>query len=155
MGGLLALTVASKNPRDVSKIVPINAAGIRVKKPIFVLAILAVYDLLVKVNSIKGLKRAIKLLKAFITFSLFKLFDKRAWQLLLSIIKTDYENRIKKIRIPTTIIWAKSDLLLPVSNAYKIKELIPNSKLVLVENEHHPWVELNQELVYKTLIKNI
>ncbi|MGC1631125.1 MAG: alpha/beta hydrolase [Gelidibacter sp.] len=51
-----------------------------------------------------------------------------------------YDN-LKNIQQPTLIIWGAEDLLIPIENAYKFQESIPNSTLVILENSGHTPME--------------
>ena len=51
-----------------------------------------------------------------------------------------YKN-IKYIQQPTLILWGTQDLLIPIENAYKFKEDIPNNTLVILENTGHTPME--------------
>ena len=59
--------------------------------------------------------------------------------------KIAYAN-LKNIKQPTLIIWGAEDLLIPIENAYKFQESIPNSTLVILENSGHtPMEESSKE----------
>ncbi|MEO7283519.1 alpha/beta hydrolase [Gelidibacter sp.] len=66
--------------------------------------------------------------------------------------KNTYEN-LKKIQQPTLIIWGSEDLLIPVENAYKFQESIPNSKLVILENSGHTPMEESPSESLKPVLK--
>lgn len=51
-----------------------------------------------------------------------------------------YEN-LQNIQQPTLIIWGLDDLLIPVENAYKFQESIPNSILAILKNTGHTPME--------------
>jgi pimeloyl-ACP methyl ester carboxylesterase len=51
-----------------------------------------------------------------------------------------YKN-IKKIKQPTLILWGAADYLIPVENAYKFHDDLPNDTLVLLENIGHTPME--------------
>jgi pimeloyl-ACP methyl ester carboxylesterase len=51
-----------------------------------------------------------------------------------------YKN-IKYIQQPTLILWGAQDLLIPVENAYKFEENLPNNTLVILENTGHTPME--------------
>jgi 4,5:9,10-diseco-3-hydroxy-5,9,17-trioxoandrosta-1(10),2-diene-4-oate hydrolase len=48
-----------------------------------------------------------------------------------------FRGMLSKVASPTLIIWGKKDRYLPLSNAYKMHELIKNSKLYIFENCGH------------------
>jgi len=55
-------------------------------------------------------------------------------------VKNTYEN-IKKIKQTTLIIWGNNDQLIPVENAYKFKNDIANSKLIVMQKTGHVPME--------------
>jgi len=53
------------------------------------------------------------------------------------VITQDLTAKFSKISIPTLIIWGDKDELTPVQDAYLMDELIPNSKLEIIEGGKH------------------
>ncbi len=49
----------------------------------------------------------------------------------------DEVDRLGEIKQPTLIIWGKHDELIPIESAYKFKEAIPNSQLVVFDDLGH------------------
>ncbi len=61
-------------------------------------------------------------------------------QVLIDRTKTPRKNRsglIKNIQHPTLIMWGDKDIIIPVSNAQKFHQDLPNSELVIYENVGH------------------
>ena len=54
---------------------------------------------------------------------------------------TSAYNNIKYIKQPTLILWGAKDLLIPIENAYKFHEDLPNSTLVILDNTGHTPME--------------
>ena len=54
---------------------------------------------------------------------------------------TSAYNNIKSIQQPTLIIWGAKDLLIPVENAYKFHEYLPNNTLVILDDTGHTPME--------------
>ncbi len=52
-------------------------------------------------------------------------------------------SKIKSIKQPTLILWGAKDLLIPIENAYKFKEDLPNNILVIVNDIGHTPMEEN------------
>ena len=48
---------------------------------------------------------------------------------------------VKKIKQPTLIIWGSDDQLIPIDNAYKFKNDITNSKLIVMQETGHVPME--------------
>lgn len=47
-----------------------------------------------------------------------------------------YKN-VKQIQQPTLLIWGTKDLLIPLENAYKFPEDVPNNTLIILDNTSH------------------
>lgn len=48
---------------------------------------------------------------------------------------------LNNIQQPTLILWGANDLLIPVENAYKFQEYLPNDKLVILDSAGHVPME--------------
>jgi pimeloyl-ACP methyl ester carboxylesterase len=59
--------------------------------------------------------------------------------------------QIKTIQQPTLILWGDQDNLIPVSNAYRFHEDLPNDTLMILENSGHVPMEENPEQSLETL----
>lgn len=53
------------------------------------------------------------------------------------VIAEDLKPILTKIKIPTLILWGENDRMTPVGDAYFIKSVIPQSKLVVYKQEGH------------------
>ena len=66
------------------------------------------------------------------------------------VMKSSVENKLKNIKIDTLILWGKSDKVIPVKNARKIKEKIPAAKLIIFPG-NHIWL-LQKPRLFKSAI---
>ena len=64
-------------------------------------------------------------------------------QILVRIVNQDLTSEMTKINCPALIIWGEKDLVLPVSQAKKMKSLIKNSVLRIVWGAGH-WPHLSK-----------
>jgi pimeloyl-ACP methyl ester carboxylesterase len=55
--------------------------------------------------------------------------------------RTNTHASVKKIKQPTLIIWGNEDQLIPIENAYKFKNDISNSKLIVMQETGHVPME--------------
>lgn len=53
------------------------------------------------------------------------------------VIAEDLKPLLPKIRIPVLILWGLDDRMTPVKDAYKIKSLLPESKLIVFRKQGH------------------
>mgnify|MGYP001605071087 CR=1 FL=1 len=54
-----------------------------------------------------------------------------------NIVSEKLEKNMKNIRIPTLLIWGEEDVIVPVKIAERMKETIPNAKLVILPHGKH------------------
>jgi pimeloyl-ACP methyl ester carboxylesterase len=53
----------------------------------------------------------------------------------------DFQN-LKRLTMPTLLLWGREDLITPLWQGEKLQQLIPNSKLVIIDNTGHiPYIE--------------
>jgi pimeloyl-ACP methyl ester carboxylesterase len=150
-GGLVAIEIASRKDasRMIKKLVLVDSAGLEKEKNdlefMFRLAFLN------PVNHYLELKKNLKLNQ------FFKILG-NSWKTLKRnivgnkvIFKSLYQNwsytceeKLKDIKISTTIIWAKEDELFPIKDAYFFNKSIKGSKLYLIDG-YHNWTSFSPE----------
>lgn len=64
-------------------------------------------------------------------------------------------NSIKTIIQPTLILWGDQDLLIPLENAYKFQEDLPNNTLVVIKNTGHVPMEESPKKSLKPVLEFI
>jgi pimeloyl-ACP methyl ester carboxylesterase len=58
----------------------------------------------------------------------------------------DHSHFLKKIQQPTLILWGAEDAWIPVEHAYRFRDQIPNSKLIVYPKVGHiPMEEIPQK----------
>lgn len=63
-----------------------------------------------------------------------------------SAVRNNLEDKIPQISCPTLLVWGKDDSITPLWVGKKFNELIPNSKLVVLDNcGHAPMMEKPEE----------
>lgn len=65
------------------------------------------------------------------------------------------EPELEKLNVPTLIIFGSKDLLVPPKNAQKLYEIIPNSRLVEVENGTHEMTLTHADTICDIISENI
>lgn len=150
-GGRIAFSFSEKYPQKVSKLVLIDSAGIyhnelpiRLKK--FVFKSLAKIGK--KITSSEKLK--------IILYKLAREGDyKNATpyqrQTMLSLINTDLSKVLRKVKVPTLIIWGQDDKVTPLSDGRLIHKLIKDSKLKTIKGAHHAPQFTNPKEVAKLI----
>lgn len=143
-GGKVAAIIAQKEPQIVKRLILIAPSGIKNKK----------LSVLYKIKAIIP-KRIVSILSPFLKRHLASRDYKEAGKLLplfKNLVKEDMQKTFSGIKVPTLIIWGKDDKELNKENGKKIKKLIKNSKLKIVEGDHFPFLK-NPKKIAK-LIEN-
>lgn len=164
LGGYIAWQYAYRNPDKVKKLVLINAAGFPQNKKEDRLAFKLAKNATIgpwieKItpksfveNSLKDVYHDPSKLKRENIDRYYDLLlregNRKAFAERLKIKYKDDSNLIRRITNPTLILWGKHDRWIPVENAYKFKEAIEYSSLIIYENAGHvPMEEIpNQSL---------
>lgn len=68
---------------------------------------------------------------------------------------TGNHNSIKTIIQPTLILWGDQDLLIPLENAYKFQDDLPNNTLVVIKNTGHVPMEESPKKSLKPVLEFI
>lgn len=138
-GARIAIRMASEYPKLVDKLVLISAAGIERKTP-----------------KVRLIGKAAKLGKKIFKLPLLKEFEEEARGLIYTIAGTkdyleagekkeilakvvgeDLSGYLKKIKVPTLIIWGEKDEITPLWMGKSLNEKIRNSKLVVIKDAAH------------------
>jgi len=150
-GGGLSVKIATNYPEKIEKLILLSPAIIK-RKSIKTYLFYWVAFLGKKLFSLPGLKIFYPLTQRLI----YKLAGTRDYYLADGIMKETMkrigkeeplEELLEKIQIPTLILWGKKDDILPIKDAYKIREEIKNSELkILQKARHSPHREAPEEL---------
>jgi len=150
-GGGLAVKMAASFPERIEKLILCAPAIIRRRSIKSYLFYWAAY-LGKKLFSLPGLKK----LYPFSQKLIYKLAGTRDYYLADGIMKEvmkkiweegDLMSALEKIKIPTLILWGERDDVLPLKDAYLIKEKIRDSELKIVPKARHsPHREAPEEL---------
>ena len=157
-GGAIAWNFTLEQPSMVTKLILIDASGYPIASksvPIaFSLAKIPVINKLLSFITPRFLVRASVENVYFDSSKVTDLVVERYFNLTLRAgnrkafvdrLKTPKDtstyNNIKYIQQPTLILWGSQDLLIPVENAYKFQEDLPNNTLVILENTGHTPME--------------
>jgi pimeloyl-ACP methyl ester carboxylesterase len=72
---------------------------------------------------------------------------------LVNLVNEDLREFMPNIKVPTLLIWGENDTATPISDAEIMKQLIPNSGLVKIENCSH-YVFLEKPVYVNKIINN-
>lgn len=144
-GSLIAIDYASKN--KIRELILIGPAGIKYydSKIVLLFRIIALKTLYsIFWNPIKALSN----LKVNL-YNLFRnIFNKNFWILFDKNFKGNYSNKMRKIKCPTKLVWAKYDEITPLKYASDFQKNIKNSKLIVIKGSHD-WPVLRPKEIMK------
>lgn len=149
-GGGLSLKITTNFPERVEKLILCAPAIIRRKRLKTYLFYWLAY-LGKKIFSLPGLK----FFQPYAQRLIYKLAGSRDYYVADGIMKETMkklheerlEELLEKVKTPTLIIWGEKDDVLPVKDAYEIKEKIKKSELKIIPKaKHSPHREVPDEL---------
>lgn len=160
LGGNIAWNYAAENPEKVAKLVLIDASGLPTNKPqpaIFkmaktpILSSLFLYvtpKFFIKKNMIEVYADETKITDALITRYHKMALRTGNRQAFIDRAKIDFkptteqnQEKLKSIQTPTLLIWGANDNWIPLDNGKRMNNILPNSKLVVLENSGHVPME--------------
>lgn len=158
LGGGIAWHFAYTHPRQVAKLILIDAAGyptVSQSRPIaFSLAKIPVikhalnritpYPLAIK--SIKNVYAHPERVTDSVVNRYYELFlregNRQAFvDRMAHVSTTEQTHRLREIGIPTLILWGAEDRLIPLENAYRFHEDLPNDTLIVISDAGHVPME--------------
>jgi pimeloyl-ACP methyl ester carboxylesterase len=164
LGGNIAWNYAAEHPDKVEKLVLVDASGLPTNKPqpaIFKMAKTPFLNLLFLYVTPKFfIKKNMEEVYADgskITDELVTRYHKMALrvgnrQAFIDRAKTDFKlgskanyNKLKRINTSTLLIWGAQDNWIPLDNGKRMDSILPNSKLVVLENSGHVPMEENPQ----------
>ena len=148
-GGKISLAYASKY--DVEKLVLFGSPYHPEKKKLSLKT-----KILKTAKKIPGLNKLEGFAKKHIGSTDYKNASEMMRKILVSTVNLDITEDVKKIKCPTLIIWGTLDEAVPVSDAYELEKLIPDSGVVIYEGcTHYAYLERINEVanVLKVFIK--
>lgn len=67
------------------------------------------------------------------------------------IVREELVSSMEKVHIPTLLVWGADDIIVPVSIAEKMKEVINGSRLIVLPHSGHAVSYRNPELFYEAI----
>ena len=62
-------------------------------------------------------------------------------EILVKTVNTDLTENVKKIKVPTLLIWGENDEAVPVSEAQELEKLLSDGALILLPGTHYCYLE--------------
>jgi pimeloyl-ACP methyl ester carboxylesterase len=151
-GGALAMLYALKHPEKIKKLILYNAAIIRDKKLKRKISVFLskIFKFLEKIFPEKLLYLPKKAYYKFIIKSYdYLMANENLKKTFINIINTDLKDLPKNLKVETILLWGKYDKTTPLKHGEILKNLIPNSKLIILEGGHNVHVKNPEEFSQK------
>lgn len=140
-GGRIAIKLASQDPKGLGGLILINSAGIKPRRTLKHLLFLV----LAKMGRLIFLLPPFFIFKNFARKALYKLAGVRDYyrakgvmkETLKKVISEDLKGDLKKIKVPTLILWGEKDRTTPLSDGELMNRLIPHSSLKVFPEADH------------------
>lgn len=155
-GGRITALLSGYYKIKLNKLILIDIAGIKPKKKM---------KTILKEKVYKFLKKIIKLLpnlhQETYRQKLLQLFGSNDYsslpqgmhQTFKNIINEDLTHHFKEIKNETLLLWGNEDFDTPLKDAYKIKNMIQNSALIILKNAQHfsylAYPALTNQIIYE------
>ena len=162
LGGNIAWNYAAEYPEKVLKLILIDASGLPTftpQPPIFKMAKTPILNSLFLYITPKFIIRKnieqVYADKLKVTDALVVRYHKMALRTgnrkaFIDRAKTDFNGaekvnlvKLKSVKTPTLLIWGAKDTWIPLGNGKRMDSMLPNSKLVILENSGHVPMEEN------------
>lgn len=140
-GGRIAIKLASEKPEGLKKLILIDSAGIRPKKTLkhFIFLFLA------KIGKLFFLIPPFLFCRNLARKVLYQLAGERDYyqakgvmrETLKKVIREDLRGDLKKIKVPTLILWGAKDKMTPLVDGKLMNSLIVNSYLKVFPDSGH------------------
>lgn len=167
LGGWLAWEFAFRNPQRVGKLVLIDSAGFVEEENIplpFKLARAPIFGRVIKYvvrrSVLEQFVKQVYYNQTKVTEQLitryYDLFTRDGnTDAFLGLVNQTYPDdtaHLKNLQTPTLILWGREDMWIPVHNAYRFHNMLPNSHLRIYPNVGHvPMEEIPEESVLDLL----
>lgn len=152
-GGRISLAFALKYPECVERLILIDAAGIyhnelpiRLKRFVF-------KNLAGGGKKLTTSETARKILHKLAGANDYREASPLMRQTMTNLISTDLTPDLKDITAPTLIIWGREDKVTPLQDAILMYELIPNSRIHIINKARHSPQFTRPEEVLKKIIE--
>ena len=156
-GGRVSIQLAARAPEKVESLVLMNSSGLPPVRP---------WDKQVRVFVLRYVAKALKLIDATIGTAFFRdrfaprfgsADYKSAGELRKVFVRTvneDLTQQAKQVKARTLLLWGEKDTETPVGLGRKLKALITESKMVVLEGKgHEPFQDVGSHLCAHHLFK--
>jgi len=136
IGGGIAITLDTLIPDKIKSIVLLDSTGIP-SASLPEIALRRAIEMTVQISLPKIKLQFVDIPQVFSHNLLFNTGN--VVQALLISLYKDLRHLLPKIQAPCLVLWSKKDLTTPLSAAQEMVNLIPNSRIIAVEEGCHEW----------------
>ena len=136
LGGGIAITLSTMIPDQVESLILVDSTGAPTVSILEIVPRRAI-EMTAQISLPKLGLQLVKIPQAFSHNILFNTGN--VIQALLLSLHADLRHLLPKIKASCLLLWSEKDLTTPLAAAQEMKTLIPNSKLVTVEQGWHEW----------------
>lgn len=154
-GGRIAFAFAAEYPNKVEHLVLIDSAGILHNKPHTRLKRFLFRNIAKIGKKIVPSEKLRVLLYKLAREGDYKNATPAQRQTMANLIYLDLTKTLKKVKVPTLIIWGKQDKITPLSDGQKIQRLINNSKLFVINEARHAPQFSHPKEVVEDIVKEL
>lgn len=150
-GGRIGIKFSAKYPEKLKGLILSNSAGIKHPPSLHQ----RIFWLLAKIGNLLFSQRPLIRFRERARNVLYNLAQRKDYleaegtmkETIKKILADDSTSDLSQIKTPTLIIWGQKDRMVPLKDAYIIKEKIPNSKLIILPKVgHSPHLEVPEKL---------
>jgi len=136
LGGGIAITLSALVPEKIRSVILVDSTGTTTPSLLEMIPRRAI-----EMTAQFFLpKLRLKLVDIPLVFSYNLLFNTgNVIQGLLISLSEDISHLLPKVQAPCLLLWSVKDLTTPLSNAQKMADMVPNAKLIVVEEGLHEW----------------
>lgn len=136
LGGGIAITMAAQAPEAIATATLVDSTGIPVVG-LLEIPLIRALEMTLQISPTKFYLQFLEIPQVFVPNLIFNL-PNVITALVLSLQK-DLRSRIAQTQAPCLLLWSSKDLTTPLSAAEEMHQLIPQSRLVVVEEGYHEW----------------
>ncbi len=143
-GGKISMYVAFRMADRLSRLILINASGVRAPLP---------WKRRLKVAGVRNLRLVLRLLQKYLRIPWYETWfiprfasaDYKAAgfmrEVFVRVVNEEFSAEVPAIRAPALLLWGRNDTETPIAAGERVHELIPGSDLVVLEgSDHFPFL---------------
>jgi pimeloyl-ACP methyl ester carboxylesterase len=147
-GGRIAIKLASNYPSRIKRLILVDSAGIKPKRNLKYTIKIGFVKVLRKITLVLPDGTLKEMINRIILSQGSRDYQKagKLRKTFVKVVNEDLRNLLPLIHCPTLIIWGGKDVETPLEDGLLMSQLIPNSRLeVLNESGHFPFIDNPRE----------